>query len=80
VTARTHGTYTRYKLEGCRCYPCAGAASDYRANRERAIAYGTWQPFVDHGCTPEAAAQRLGITVGYVKALHRLAIRREAAA
>lgn len=47
MTARPHGTYARYKLDGCRCYPCAGAASDYRANRERAIAYGTWQPFVD---------------------------------
>lgn len=43
---REHG-YARYKLDGCRCYPCAAAASKYWLNRERAIAYGTWQPFVD---------------------------------
>lgn len=44
---RDHGTYARYRLDNCRCYPCAARASEYNANRERAIAYGTWQPFVD---------------------------------
>jgi hypothetical protein len=44
---REHGTYARYKLDNCRCYPCCGAGSEYRMNRSRAIAYGTWQPFVD---------------------------------
>lgn len=39
--------YARYKLDGGRCYVCAAAASAYNINRERAIAYGTWQPFVD---------------------------------
>ncbi|HEX6938422.1 MAG TPA: hypothetical protein VF158_03355 [Longimicrobiales bacterium] len=43
---RPHG-YARYKLDGCRCYTCALAVSEYNANRARAIAYGTWQPFVD---------------------------------
>lgn len=47
MTAREHGTYAKYRLDGCRCYPCAAEASVYNANRERAIAYGTWQPFVD---------------------------------
>ena len=42
-----HGTYAKYKLDNCRCYPCCGAGSEYRMNRRRAIAYGTWQPFVD---------------------------------
>jgi transcriptional regulator with XRE-family HTH domain len=42
-----HGTYAKYKLDNCRCYPCCGAGSEYRMNRSRAIAYGTWQPFVD---------------------------------
>lgn len=42
-----HGTYANYKLGNCRCYPCCGAGSEYRMNRSRAIAYGTWQPFVD---------------------------------
>lgn len=44
---REHGTYARYKLDYCRCYPCASAGSAYNMNRTRAIAYGTWQPFVD---------------------------------
>jgi transcriptional regulator with XRE-family HTH domain len=44
---RTHGTYAKYKLDNCRCYPCCGAGSEYRMNRSRAIAYGTWQPFID---------------------------------
>lgn len=43
---REHG-YARYRLDGCRCYVCGFARSEYDANRERAIAYGTWQPFVD---------------------------------
>lgn len=45
--AREHATYVKYKLDGCRCFPCCFAASEYRENRERAIAYGTWQPYVD---------------------------------
>lgn len=43
---RPHG-YARHKLDGCRCYTCGWAVSQYRANRERAIAYGTWQPWTD---------------------------------
>lgn len=46
TTERPHG-YTRYKLDGCRCYVCGFANSEYCADRERAIAYGTWKPFVD---------------------------------
>jgi hypothetical protein len=42
-----HGTYAKYKLDNCRCYPCGFAGSEYKTNRSRAIAYGTWQPFVD---------------------------------
>ena len=43
---RDHG-YARYKLDGCRCYTCGYAKSVYCERRKRAIAYGTWQPFVD---------------------------------
>lgn len=43
---RDHG-YARYRLDGCRCYTCAAARSDYDDNRNRAIAYGTWHPWVD---------------------------------
>ena len=41
------GTYAKYKLDNCRCYSCCFAGSEYKTNRRRAIAYGTWQPFVD---------------------------------
>lgn len=43
---RPHGN-AKYHLEGCRCYPCCHAASEYDINRRRAIAYGRWQPYVD---------------------------------
>ncbi|WP_137991230.1 hypothetical protein [Streptomyces vilmorinianum] len=47
MSEREHGTYVKYKLDGCRCYPCGFAESQYSRNRERAIAYGRWQPYVD---------------------------------
>lgn len=43
---RPHG-YAKYKAEGCRCYTCAWAVSQYNIRRERAIAAGTWQPRID---------------------------------
>lgn len=43
---REHG-YARYRLDGCRCYVCGYARAQYDDNRNRAIAYGTWQPWVD---------------------------------
>lgn len=46
VSERPHG-YTEYKSHGCRCYTCAWAASQYGIKRTRAIAYGTWQPYID---------------------------------
>ncbi|GGU61935.1 helix-turn-helix domain-containing protein [Streptomyces lavendofoliae] len=46
ASERDHG-YARYKLDGCRCYRCGFAVSQYNAARERAIAYGTWAPYVD---------------------------------
>lgn len=46
MDGRDHG-YARYKLDNCRCYICGYAAHQYEANRTRAIAYGTWQPYVD---------------------------------
>jgi len=42
---RPHG-YARYRLDGCRCYTCAYARSEYDTRRTRLIAYGRWQPFV----------------------------------
>jgi hypothetical protein len=42
---REHG-YAAYRIDGCRCYACAFAVSEYNARRDRAIAYGTWNPWV----------------------------------
>ncbi|MEU9498200.1 hypothetical protein [Streptomyces sp. NPDC048196] len=46
ASTRPHG-YARYRLDGCRCYVCGYARAQYDDNRTRAIAYGTWQPWVD---------------------------------
>lgn len=46
MTEREHG-YARYRLDGCRCYVCGYARSEYEERRQRAIAYGTWQPYID---------------------------------
>jgi hypothetical protein len=43
---RPHG-YARYRLDGCRCYTCAYARSEYDTHRNQQIAYGRWQPFTD---------------------------------
>lgn len=43
---RDHG-YARYRLDGCRCYTCGFARSEYDDRRTRLIAYGRWEPFVD---------------------------------
>lgn len=45
MSNRPHG-YARYRLDGCRCYVCAFARSQYDDNRTRAIIAGTWQPWV----------------------------------
>jgi hypothetical protein len=38
---RPHGTYVKYKLEGCRCYRCAAAQSAYYYAWKNALAAGT---------------------------------------
>jgi hypothetical protein len=48
MSNRPHG-YARYRLDGCRCYTCAWARSQYDENRTKAITAGTWQPWVDAG-------------------------------
>jgi transcriptional regulator with XRE-family HTH domain len=40
------GTRQGYNA-GCHCGACMQAARDYKNDRNRAKAYGTWQPFVD---------------------------------
>jgi transcriptional regulator with XRE-family HTH domain len=64
MSDRPHGTYARYKLDGCRCYPCAAAASTYNTQRERAIAYGRWTPYVDAAPVREHIRTLQGCGVG----------------
>src|SRR5690606_35234222 len=40
VARHEHGHYATYTLDGCRCLPCAAAASEYELNRLRNAAYG----------------------------------------
>jgi hypothetical protein len=42
-----HGTVTGYKYRGCKCLACCDAYAAYQRNRNRQLAYGTWQPLVD---------------------------------
>lgn len=46
MSERPHG-YAKYKLDGCRCYVCGYARSQYEENRTKAITAGTWQPWAD---------------------------------
>lgn len=43
---RDHG-YARYRLDGCRCYTCGWARAEYDDRRNRLMAEGSWEPFVD---------------------------------
>lgn len=40
VASHEHGTYRCYTLDGCRCLPCAYAASEYNRQLSRRNAYG----------------------------------------
>ncbi|GAB2457703.1 hypothetical protein [Xylanimonas ulmi] len=40
VADHQHGTYAMYTLDGCRCRPCAAAASTYNISLKRNNAYG----------------------------------------
>jgi DNA-binding CsgD family transcriptional regulator len=42
-----HGTLTAFKTDGCKCVPCNAANTRYVGRRNRLIAYGQWQPYVD---------------------------------
>lgn len=42
---RPHG-YARYRLDGCRCYECGWARSEYDSRRDQAIRDGQWKPFI----------------------------------
>jgi transcriptional regulator with XRE-family HTH domain len=66
MSAREHGTRACYvfgpdggsdRSRGCRCRPCAGANRAAENERNRQIAYGRWEPYVDAG----PAREHLGV-------------------
>jgi hypothetical protein len=42
-----HGTLNRYVSGRCRCQPCRDAKSAYARHRNRQLAYGRWEGYVD---------------------------------
>lgn len=57
-----HG-YARYRLDGCRCYVCAAAVSEYDRRRQMAITAGTWR--MDAGLVREHLAVLSAAGMGY---------------
>ncbi|GGU61944.1 hypothetical protein [Streptomyces lavendofoliae] len=68
TVSRSHGTTAKYHLDRCRCYPCCHANSQYESNRRRAMAYGTWQPFVDAGPVRTHVRQLGEFGIGWIRA------------
>lgn len=52
-----HGTRARYTLDRCHCRDCRQANRSAERDRQRQIAYGRWQPYVDAGPTRSHIAQ-----------------------
>ncbi|NUR04364.1 MAG: hypothetical protein HOY79_50025 [Streptomyces sp.] len=44
---RPHGVRAKYTIEKCRCKPCRIANREAHAERDRLLAYGRWNPWVD---------------------------------
>jgi len=73
-----HG-YAKYRLEGCRCYVCAAARSEYDRRRTMAITAGTWR--IDSAVVRDhlavLAAQGMGYKrVAEVAGVHRSTVGR----
>lgn len=66
-----HGTLYRYKLGRCRCRPCKDAKNAYARHRERMIAYGRWEPYVDAEPCREHVKELMasGVTLGRIAVL-----------
>ncbi|WP_327377966.1 hypothetical protein OG393_30815 [Streptomyces sp. NBC_01216] len=70
MSEREHGTYAKYKLDHCRCYPCCAAVSRYGRNRRQAIAYGRWQPYVDAEAVRQHVRALGEFGIGWKRAAH----------
>lgn len=44
---RQHGTLAAFVVDVCRCEPCKAASRRYENRRNRLMAYGQWEPYVD---------------------------------
>lgn len=69
---REHGTPAKYTMEGCKCVLCRKAVSDYAVHRNRLIAYGRWDPYVDAGPVRAHIEQLQAAGIGW-KRVARLA-------
>jgi transcriptional regulator with XRE-family HTH domain len=74
---REHGTKACYvfgpepggdRSKGCRCTACARANRDAENNRNRLIAYGRWQPYVDAGPAREHLRMLAASGIGWKRA------------
>lgn len=66
-----HGTLSRYQIGRCRCRLCKDAKNAYARHRERMIAYGRWESYVDAEPVREHVKTLLaaGLTLGRVSVL-----------
>lgn len=66
-----HGTLSRYQAGRCRCRKCRDAKNAYARHRERMIAYGRWEAYVDAEPVREHVKSLMasGLTLGRVSVL-----------
>jgi hypothetical protein len=74
--SRPHG-YARYRLDGCRCYTCGFARSEYDQRRDRLIAYGRWQPFTPISQTQAHIAELAALGYGHRRIAQLAALNRK---
>ncbi|MER6488759.1 hypothetical protein ABT264_35085 [Streptomyces virginiae] len=80
MTSKTlppHGTISRRKHHGCKCWDCCEALRAYSNARYAAMAAGTWQPFVDAEPVRQhiLRLQGIGVTPNRIKILTGLPLR-----
>lgn len=76
MAAYPHGTLSRYQVGRCRCPQCKAAKNVYARHRDRMIAYGRWQSYVDAEPSRRHVSTLLasGVTLGRVAVLAGLGL------
>lgn len=64
VAKHVHGTRACAVLDMCKCPPCSAANAATERHRQRQIAYGRWQPYVDAGPAREHVASLTAAGMG----------------